>query len=211
MLSPCGSNPMLIILNRSDCLFMRTKLPPFFDRLAATASIALGLSLMSGCGAIGGMTRDTSETLVVPDAIIEIVAEKGLNPDSQGTAKPVQIKLYELRSKSSFERVGFLEMQDKDDTALGTDFVRRDELLIFPGERRTLTIKGNPAVKVIGAIVAYRDLDRSTWRTMTHAPNSLELRKSWWGFGSIQKPKAIEYTLKLTPMRAMFELKPQGK
>lgn len=182
-----------------------------FIRRAALPWVLLGVTLLTGCGAIGGMSRDTSETVVVPDAIIEIVADKGLNPDSHGVAKPVQVKLYELRSKSSFERVGFLEMQDKDDAALGADFVRRDELLIFPGERRTATIKGNPEVKVFGALVAYRDLDKSTWRTITGAPNSLELRKSWWGFGSIQKPKPIEYTLKLTPTRAQFELKPQGK
>jgi type VI secretion system protein VasD len=180
-------------------------------RYAAAAGLAAGLSALIGCGAIGGISRDTSEKLVVPDAIVEIVAAAGLNPDNRGVAKPVQLRLYELRSKSSFERVGFLEMQDKDDVALGLDFVRRDELLIFPGERRKVTIKGNPDVKVFGVLAAYRDLDKSTWRAMTSAPNSLELRKSWWGFGSIQKPSPIEYTLKLTPTRVHLELKQQGK
>lgn len=201
----------MIFRNLPDRLFMYSRLTFAYIRRVASSCITLGVTLLAGCGAIGGMSRDTSETVIVPNALIEIVADKGLNPDSHGVAKPVQVKLYELRSKSSFERVGFMEMQDKDDAALGSDFVRRDELLIFPGERRTVTVKGNPEVKVIGALVAYRDLDKSTWRTMTSAPNSLELRKSWWGFGSVQKPKPIEYTLKLTPTRAQFELKPQGK
>lgn len=181
-------------------------------RLMWTASVTIvALSGLPGCGAIGGISRDTSETTVVPDAIFEIVADKALNPDSSGVAKPVQLRLYELRSKSSFERVGFLDLQDKDDAALGSDFVRRDELLIFPGEKRTVVFKGNPDVKMFGALVAYRDLDRGTWRAMASAPNSLELRKSWWGFGSINKPKPIEYLLKLAPSKVQLELKPQGR
>jgi type VI secretion system protein VasD len=171
----------------------------------------VALGVLSACGAIGGISRDTSETLIVPDAIFEIVADKGLNPDSHGVAKPVQLRLYELRSKSSFERAGFLDLQDKDDAALGSDFVRRDELLILPGEKRALVMKGNPEVKMFGVLVAYRELDKGTWRAMTSAPNSLELRKSWWGFGSIEKPKPIEYVLKLDPTRVQLELKSQGR
>ncbi len=182
-------------------------------RTAALLAL-LATAVLTGCGAIGmigGISRDTSETTVVPNAVFEIVADKNLNPDSHGVPKPVQLRLYQLRAKSSFERVSFFELQDKDNAALGADFVHRDELLILPGEKRTLVIKGNPDVKLFGVLVAYRDLDKSTWRTSTDAPNSLELRKSWWGYGSVEKPQPIDYLLKLAPSRVQLDLKPQGK
>lgn len=180
-------------------------------RLSTSSITAVALGALVGCGAIAGINRDTSETTVVPDAVFEIVADTSLNLDSHGIAKPVQLRLYELRSKSSFERVGFLDLRDKDDAALGSDFVRRDELLIFPGEKRTVVVKGNPEVKMFGALVAYRDLDKGTWRATTNAPNSLDLRKSWWGFGRIEKPKPIEYVLRLGSSRVQLELKTQGR
>ena len=179
-----------------------------FHTLWLRAFGLVGLTVLSGCGAIGGINRDTSETTIVPDAVIEIVADKALNPDAHGVAKPVQLRIYQMRSKSNFERVGFLDLQEKDDAALASDFVARNELTILPGEKRTLTLKGNPEVKVLGALVAFRDLEKGTWRTIASAPNSLELRKSWWGFGSISKPAPIQYILKLSPSSVQLELKP---
>jgi type VI secretion system protein VasD len=187
------------------------------QRLSASPSLPLTfiavwvLGTLSGCGSAGALGRDTSEVSFVPDAVFEITAESGLNPDSKGVPKPVQVRIYQLRSKSSFERMGFLDLQDKDEAALGSDFVRRDELLVFPGERRSLTIKGNPEVKLFGALVAYRDLDKGTWRAMASSPNSLELRKTWWGFGRIEKPGPIGYFLKLAPSKVQLDIKLQDR
>jgi type VI secretion system protein VasD len=121
----------------------------------------------------------------VPAAVFEVVADMDINPDREGIPKPVLLRIYELRASAAFDRAGFFDLQDKDDGQLGSDFVRREEFLIAPGQRQVIERKGNPDVRAFGLFAAYRDLG-STWRASAAAPNSVELRRRWWGMGSTE-------------------------
>ena len=101
-----------------------------------TLLIAAGWGLL-GCGVVNTLNRPTETPTAVPSAIIEIVSERSLNPDIDGMPKPVLLRIYELRAPAAFERSSFFDLQDKDESQLGGDFVRREEFLITPGERRT--------------------------------------------------------------------------
>src|SRR5256885_968574 len=71
----------------------------------------------------------------VPTAIFEVVADMDINPDREGIPKPVLLRIYELRASAAFDRAGFFDLQDKDDGQLGSDFVRREEFLVAPGQQ----------------------------------------------------------------------------
>ena len=118
----------------------------------------------------------------VPTAIFEVAADMDINPDREGIPKPVLLRIYELRASAAFDRAGFFDLQDKDDGQLGSDFVRREEFLVAPGQRQVIERKGNPDVRAFGLFAAYRDLERSTWRASAVAPNSVELRRRWWAW-----------------------------
>lgn len=163
--------------------------------LAGAAPLLLSLPL-GGCSMVSAISRPDEPTpTAVPAATFEVVAERSLNPDINGIPKPVLLRFYELRATAAFERAGFLDLQDKDEAQLGGDFVRRDEFLIVPGERRVLERKGNPEVRAFGLFAAYRDLERSTWRATIDSPNSVEMRRRWFGLGPTARLKPVNYLI----------------
>lgn len=171
---------------------------------------ALGMSMataLTGCGVVNSLNRPVETPSAVPSAVIEIMAERSLNPDIDGMPKPVLLRIYELRAAASFERSSFFDLQDKDEAQLGGDFVHREEILIVPGERRTLERKGNPDVRAFGFFAAYRDLERSTWRASVDAPNSVEMRRRWWGLGPTERLKPVHYLV--TVSRDAVRVQPQ--
>ena len=161
--------------------------------LKTTHWLSMAALPLSGCGVVNTLNRPSEAPTGVPPAVIEIIAERSLNPDVDGMPKPVLLRIYELRTPVTFERSSFFDLLDKDESQLGGDFVRREEILIAPGERRVIERKGNPDVRAFGFFASYRDLERSTWRAHVDAPNSVEMRRRWWGLGETQRLKPVHY------------------
>jgi type VI secretion system protein VasD len=180
-----------------------------YRRLACATllAIAVGASL-NACGLANSVTRAEATPTAVPAAIFEIVAARSLNPDIDGTPKPLLLRVYELRAGASFERAGYLDLQDKDEAQIGADFVRREDFLIKPGERRVIERKGNSEVRTFGLLAAFRDLERSTWRTSIDAPNSVEMRRRWWGLGPTAQLAPVHYLI--TVSRDSVQVQLQG-
>jgi type VI secretion system protein VasD len=158
---------------------------------------ALGAGL-SACGMASSLTRAEPTPTAVPVAMLEIVADRSLNPDINGLPKPLLLRVYELRAGATFERASYLDLQDKDETQLGGDFVRREEFLIAPGGRRVLELKGNPDVRALGLLAGFRNLERSTWRAVIDAPNAVEMRRRWWGLGPTAQTAPVRYLVTLS-------------
>jgi len=91
-------------------------------------------------------------------------AAAGINPDQRGRPSPVALKLFELKSLSSFERSDFFGLFDRERETLGPELVARDEFVIKPGDRIVQDRKLSPDARFIGVVVGYRDLERSQWR-----------------------------------------------
>lgn len=168
--------------------------------LLCGSGLALLLPTLQGCGAVSAITTPSAPpppVTVVPNAVFEIVADRGLNPDAAGTAKPVLLRLYELKAAAAFERASFLDLIEKDEAALGADFVRREEWLITPGEKRSIDRKGNAEVRSFGLLAAFRDLERSSWRATIDAPGSVEMRRRFLGLGAAEKLLPARYRITL--------------
>lgn len=165
----------------------------YFLKAAAVFSLAAG---MAGCGVANLVRPEEAPTVVLPIKFT-IVADRDLNLDAGGIAKPVVLRIYELRSAASFDRASFQDMMDKDESMLGADFVRREELVMLPGETKTLERKGNADVRSFGFFVAYRNLEKGVWRTTVGSPGSAEMRRTWMGLGSVEKALPVNYRIAL--------------
>ena len=183
-------------------------------RLALLGLIGSGaVATLPGCGAVSAITAPapTPPVTAVPDAVFELVADAGINPDINRTPKPVLMRLYELRAAAAFERASFLDLMEKDEAALGGDFVRREEFLVAPGERRTITRKGNADVRAFGLFAAYRDLERSSWRTSVDAPGSVEMRRRFMGLGPTEQLLPVRYRVSVTRDAVRVDLQPLAR
>ncbi len=94
-----------------------------------------------------------------------------LNPDSGNRPAPVVLRVYTLRATVAFQAADFFALYDKDQAILAEDLVSREEIQIRPGEVIPLRREFKPEMRWIAAIAAYRDLEKSGWRTMLRLPD----------------------------------------
>jgi type VI secretion system protein VasD len=59
---------------------------------------------------------------------------------------------------------------DREQEALGTSLVAREEYELQPGESRTWDLKIPPEVHFLGVAAGYRDLANSSWKAVMPAP-----------------------------------------
>ncbi|MEI8574468.1 type VI secretion system lipoprotein TssJ [Methylomonas sp. LW13] len=117
-----------------------------------------------------------------PPTVVELTLNStaSINPDADGKASPVVLRIYELREKSGFNGADFFAIFDKEQATLASDLVRKQELVIKPGENKSLRIEPAADTRVLGFFAAFRKLDNAGWRTLTelkaHQNNAVLLK-----------------------------------
>jgi len=124
--------------------------------------LILAVLLLSGCA--------SSKVAVPAPFTVVIVADSDLNPDRNGQPMPVQVKLLRLRSDTAFNGGDFFTLYEKEDQLLGADLVGRETLMVQPGETRTITGKSSGQERMLGVVVAYRELENGIWRGLAPLP-----------------------------------------
>lgn len=119
------------------------------------------ISILPGCAG-----EPPVEPLPAPTIVnLEIESAADINPDANGNASPVMLRVYELRESSSFNAADFFALFDKEQSALAGDLVRKQELLLKPGDRKQLTLQPGSEVRSLGFFAAFRQLDTAHWRS----------------------------------------------
>lgn len=101
---------------------------------------------------------------------LNLKAAPDSNPTASGQGAPVALRIYQLGSTTSFEGAEFFQLFNGDAEILKSDVVKRDDVLLAPGQTRTITIEPTDAVKAIGVFAAYRDFRHATWRGTAEVP-----------------------------------------
>ena len=95
-----------------------------------TSSLSVAFLLASLFGSLLALTACASRDPQTPKEVIRldlsVVASAGVNPDSQKRPAPIVVRVYELRTDSTFATADYFSLQDKDKTLLADDLVRRD-------------------------------------------------------------------------------------
>jgi type VI secretion system protein VasD len=112
---------------------------------------------------------------------LQIDVSDGVNPDEQGRAAPVMVRVYELKSAASFDAADFFSLQNDGKKLLGADALVTDEFILRPGDKQTLRRTANPEAVAIGVLAGYRELGQSVWRVtykLAAAPDAAWYRKA---------------------------------
>ncbi|MEO8345034.1 MAG: type VI secretion system lipoprotein TssJ [Betaproteobacteria bacterium] len=123
--------------------------------------------LLAGIGLtlVGCASPPPPKPVEPTNLVIIVLARADVNPDIRGRASPVSLRMFELKSGAAFQTADFFALYDRDQATLGPDMLGREELILKPGETQTITRKANPETRYFGVIAAFRDLERSVWRT----------------------------------------------
>ncbi|ASL44492.1 hypothetical protein bAD24_I13495 [Burkholderia sp. AD24] len=123
-------------------------------------------TLVTGCTT----TRPPADTFVT----LSLDASATVNPDSLGRPAPILVGIYDLKTTAAFTASGFAPLQDHAKASLGDDLVAFEQLILRPGEQRTLERTGDARAHSLGVVAGYRELNRHVWRVAIALPAAAE-------------------------------------
>ena len=127
-----------------------------FKLLLRLLSIVLFSTSLASCGVSGKLLGSTTSSTLT------IVTSADLNPDRDGRASPLIIKVFALADDRQFKREDFLSLYENPPERLGSDLLNSFELKEFsPDESRDETIALSPETKFIGLLAEYVQYDRA--------------------------------------------------
>ncbi|WP_282609174.1 type VI secretion system lipoprotein TssJ [Pelagibius sp. Alg239-R121] len=112
---------------------------------------------------LGGCAEKKPSPTVID---LSISAALNINPNAQGRASPVVLRVYHLTSPNAFEEADFFQLFEQDAAILGQDMIGREEIIVTPGAAQKVSQEVGPEVRYLGVIAAYRETETSVWRAM---------------------------------------------
>jgi len=101
---------------------------------------------------------------------LSLQAERVLNTDRLQGSASLALRVYVLRDADAFQRATFDSLYDNDESVLGAAVLRRETLHLRPGETRELTLALGSDARFVAVFAAYRELERSQWRSVLVVP-----------------------------------------
>lgn len=108
-----------------------------------------------------------------PPTLVDVSASATADANAAGGGgggAPVSLRVYQLASPAGFEAAQFFPLFNGDAAVLKDDLVKRDDLLLAPGQSRTLSLAPPDRAHAIGVFAAYRDYEHVTWRAVVAVP-----------------------------------------
>ncbi|WP_447753478.1 type VI secretion system lipoprotein TssJ [Pseudomonas nicosulfuronedens] len=136
--------------------------------LAFRSSLLAGLLVLSGCS-LWPWSNSTPLATEPPGSVTYVItfeADEDINRDSSGRAMPVLLNIFELRGAGNFEMSDYFDLRDKAQARLGQDFLRGDQLMIWPGATEQRSYTSVSAPEQIGVVAGYQQLEGRTWRLL---------------------------------------------
>ncbi|HEY6642860.1 type VI secretion system lipoprotein TssJ [Povalibacter sp.] len=121
----------------------------------------------------------------------QIAASADVNPNQDGRASPVHVRIFQLKEDGAFMGSDFWALVDKEQETLAASLVQRLEFDLSPGESREFELKVDPDARVLAVMAEYADYRNAQWRVVAQTPNKslLDLvKKDRVSFG-IEKSK----------------------
>lgn len=130
-------------------------------RVLSRSLLALAALALAACSA--GVKPPTR-------AEITLQANPAVNPDGTGRPSPIALSIHELRASGKFSTSDFLSLHERADKTLGADLVRREEVLLAPGERKTLSLTLQEGSGYLGVVGGFRRFGEARWRALAEVP-----------------------------------------
>jgi type VI secretion system protein VasD len=101
----------------------------------------------------------------------KITASADVNPNSEGRASPIHVRIFQLKEDGAFMGADYWALSDKEQDTLAGALVQRLEFDLSPGESREFELKISPDARVLGLMAEYNDYRNAQWRVVAKAPN----------------------------------------
>jgi type VI secretion system protein VasD len=94
---------------------------------------------------------------------LTVVGGTELNPNAQGRASPVVVRIFDLSAAKTFESADFEALFEHPGDALKHDLIAQEEFVLRPGDIQQRNRSLQPQVRALGVAAGFRDLEHAVW------------------------------------------------
>ena len=100
------------------------------------------------------------------DLEIDFIVDPDINPDEQGAASPLFVRMYQLKSDRLMNKSEFIDLYERDAKTLGSEMIGEVRRLkrFKPGENRTEIYVLDPDAQYVGLYAEFRDFKDSQFK-----------------------------------------------
>ena len=95
---------------------------------------------------------------------LTIVGGPGMNPNLQGRASPVVVRIFDLKAVKAFEAADYPALFERPGETLKDDLVAQEEFVLRPGEIQHRDRSLGSQVQALGVAAAFREIEGGSWR-----------------------------------------------
>lgn len=134
-------------------------------RLISFFSVAVVSVWVAGCGGAPAAAAPASPPKpcqAVP-LTLALTATQRSNALSSGEGRPVQVRVYQLKSDARLRTASFEDVWQTDTKALEGEVVSSEQHTIFPGEKKSITVQPKPDAAFLGIVALFREPQGKDW------------------------------------------------
>jgi len=131
----------------------------------------LAASSINGCSTPQAPAKEAGKcTLQVVSA--SIISSPHINPTELGEPRPVQVRVYQLKSDTRFQNAAFEDIWKKDKDTLQDDLVKVDELSVYPNTRTQVKFERDESAQFMIVAGLFRSPKGKSWFVSFEYPPS---------------------------------------
>ena len=134
-------------------------------RLISSFSVTVVGALVVGCGGAPVAAAPASPQKPCPalPLTLALTATERSNALSSGEGRPVQVRIYQLKSDARLRTASFEDVWQNEAKALEGEVVSSEQETIFPGEKKRVTVAPKPDAAYLGVVALFREPQGKDW------------------------------------------------
>ena len=148
---------------------------------------------MAGCSTTASLLNLETEV------ILDFQVWPKINPDDNGRASPLVVRVYELKDSRQFLAEDFIDLFEESKERLGADLLAEHRIReLIPGQNRTETFVVTPEVKYLGLLGEFIQYENAQARVVIAVEPNQTTKKVIWinktklKVGDGEKPEDIQ-------------------
>jgi len=94
---------------------------------------------------------------------LELSASDRLNGTNPSDARPVQVRVYQLKNDAVLQNSSFEEIWQQDRTILADDLLNVVEITVYPGKSKVVELERDEAANKLGVVGLFREPQGKDW------------------------------------------------
>lgn len=107
---------------------------------------------------------------------VAVKSSEQLNQDANHRSLPVVARVYQLKNTQQFNAANFNLLWKNDHKALGSDLLSKEEFVIRPGEKKTITINRQEDAEYVAILGLFRDYKKGEWRVVSPVKRKVKIK-----------------------------------